>query len=1282
LKKILSKILLSGIILFIAAIAWLMGSNSGLTWILQQVQNNSDIEIQYSQVEGSLWSEIRFAHLIVKWPLNTLTVDALEFKANLFPLMIGKIDINKLIGEKILLVTEPSEIVNQETPVPTDQISFNISNYRLPIRLVVNEMSIHQFDYQQATTRENLFQQLNLTNASLGPSIKFEEFVMRRQNLALVGKGEVPFNESEDIDLKINLNYDINETLKNVPIEINISGVFPRIDILAASAGQIILNTDSQIDLNDLNSITWKSEIATSNLDLNKLVTGLDTHVKNAKIAVKGLVKNQQLSTVKLNSTFNVSNLTTTLNSEYNVLLKAGLDDHQWRIETLTLEQPEKKQKVEISGMIGTDFNFSGQTKTNFQVRASNFRWPESDPILSCNSGILSVEGSINNYQFSYNGDLTAAQNVITKMDFSGQGNLQKLAINKFDAEYLSGAWKGNGEFSWEKELLWKAKLLAKNADISMLPYPSTANFHSNLTGTLEHDGGFKNDELFIHVATGGLDGIINDNKLTSAVDFLFRNDSLFFRNIKVNNRGSKLIGDLTFTALSGDTTIESNWSLNTKDISGLYPGIHGQVISKGEIQGKLTSPIASLSIQAKNIGNSDFNIASLNSTLRHSQDQKELSQLNISMKNVDFQGKNTLSSISIKGDGDLQHHQLLTNLAIDKDNQASFSLDGALKDKVWYAIITQTQIEKDGRPGWLQPDGANLTISAEKSSLVHFCLTKINAVDRICIENGKYSPRKSQLKAKVSNIDLGKLLPRINSKIHNIDGKLTVDIDLAYDDKFNPSLSTNLYVLNGEIDLASYNPKLPKLKFDRVIAKGKTNSGAFIGNAHAEIPGQGELKADWNFADLRSLLSGDLNSPVVANLDISLNQLALIPEFIPDAQATTGSWENQLQVSGPLQKPKITGISKLNIDSLSIPRLGIKPNPTTVSVTTDNSGKISFEGSTKSGDGKIIVTGTVPSYQEILEGLDLSSKGEKFQLFDLPEAKVVISPDLKLTSSKGILDLQGKVKVPFARIKVYDAGNGVSLSGDVKIVGQEPDEEAAPIRLTADITINLGDDIVIDTAGLKGKLSGSVTISERIGKATTAVGELDIKDGIYNAYGRELKIEEGKIIYTSSPIENPSLQIKAVSKNSNDVIAGVKITGSARNPVVTLFSEPPMDQSDILAYIVLGYPINQASNEEGELLAKAATSIGFLGGEKMIRNLTEQFGLDEVKIRSSNTTKEASLVLGKYLSPKLYVQYAVGIGDTVNSMMLDYKWTKRISIKSESGQSQSTDIIYSFEKD
>jgi translocation and assembly module TamB len=123
------------------------------------------------------------------------------------------------------------------------------------------------------------------------------------------------------------------------------------------------------------------------------------------------------------------------------------------------------------------------------------------------------------------------------------------------------------------------------------------------------------------------------------------------------------------------------------------------------------------------------------------------------------------------------------------------------------------------------------------------------------------------------------------------------------------------------------------------------------------------------------------------------------------------------------------------------------------------------------------------------------------------------------------------------------------------------------------------------------------------------------------------------------------------------------------------------MDQSDILAYIVLGYPINQASKEEGELLAKAATSIGFLGGEKIIRSLTEQFGLDEVKIQSSNTTKEASLVLGKYLSPKLYVQYAVGIGETVNSMMLDYKVNKQISIKSESGETQSTDIIFSIEK-
>jgi len=1237
-----------------------------------------EFEISYASLDGSLWSEIRFSELALKWQDNAINIDNGNLLINAFPILTGKIDIDHInLGNILFSANGTSD--NTEHAAP--QTTLSIQDIKLPLRISIDDLAVDNMDLSRQETRQNLFQKLHLKNAHFHNAILFDEFAFQRQNLKLSSQGNIPFNTIDKVDLQIGAHVDLNASLKDVPINVSVSGVFPNIEVKSKVPSPLNIAAETRIDLSNLSSITWNSHISVNDFRLASLIENNAIHIKSSNIDVKGLLKDQQLTNLKVSTTASLSNLTETLKDEMTATLQASLEQRQWHISQLSLEQATRNALLEIKGTIDSDFQFNKDTGINLQVTAKKLQWPENAPILSCDLGNMTVKGTIGNYQFHYLGDLTAAKHVITDMDFSGEGDFEKLKIGQFSANYLNGNWQGVGDLSWMHELNWNAELHGKKADLAILPYSGMTQLHSDLSGTLRHDGGFKNGELYIHVDTPGLSGSINKSKLTAALDFLYQNDSLYFKNIKVKSRGSNIVGDMAFTALTGDTMIDSIWTLNSKDISGFYPGLHGQLSSQGEIRGKLDSPVASLTLNAKNIGNPQINIGSVTSTLRHSTKLSANSILEIKLNQISvFDQK--LNSLSIDGSGNPENHLLNAEIAVDNNHHARFSVNGAWKDSNWIATVSDTKVEKDGKLSWLQPDGANLILSANENSLHHYCLTKINAVDRLCIESAKHTQNQSNVSAKIANINLGKLLPYLNKNIHNIEGNLSGDIDLSVDAKLQPSLLTNLFVSNAKIDLASYNPKLPTLNFDRIIAKGKTVSGAFIGTAQAAIPGQGDLKASWNVADLQSVISGKLKSPVEAKLDISLYQLSLIPEFIPDAQSTSGNWENHIQVSGSLDHPKITGVSKLNIDQLTIPRLGIKPKPTSVTLITDNTGKVDFTASTQSGDGKIDIAGTIPTYEEFLDGLQLTAKGSKFQLFNLPESKVVISPDLKVTGSKGTIDLQGTVNVPYGRIKIFDTSNAISLSSDIKIIGEEKQTQVIPLKLTADIKVVLSDDIVIDTNGLKGKLSGALTISERVGKATTAVGELDIKDGIYNAYGRELTIEEGKIIFTSSPLENPSLQIKAVSKNSNDVIAGIKVTGSARNPVVTLFSEPPMDQSNILAYIVLGYPINQASSEEGELLAKAATSIGFLGGEKIIRNLTDQFGLDEVKIRSSNTTKEASLVLGKYLSPKLYVQYAVGIGDTVNSMMLDYKWTNRISIKTESGQTQSTDIIYSFEKD
>jgi translocation and assembly module TamB len=157
---------------------------------------------------------------------------------------------------------------------------------------------------------------------------------------------------------------------------------------------------------------------------------------------------------------------------------------------------------------------------------------------------------------------------------------------------------------------------------------------------------------------------------------------------------------------------------------------------------------------------------------------------------------------------------------------------------------------------------------------------------------------------------------------------------------------------------------------------------------------------------------------------------------------------------------------------------------------------------------------------------------------------------------------------------------------------------------------------------------------------------------------------------------------VRAERRLSNIIVAGVLIEGEVQAPKISLFSEPAMEDSDILSYIITGQPLSAASEKDGKLLTNAAASLGLLGGEKLAKEIGENFGIDEIKIQTDHTTRDTSLLLGKYLSSDFYVGYAIGIGNAVDTLQIQYKLTEQWVLKTKSGEQQSAEILFTIEKD
>lgn len=337
------------------------------------------------------------------------------------------------------------------------------------------------------------------------------------------------------------------------------------------------------------------------------------------------------------------------------------------------------------------------------------------------------------------------------------------------------------------------------------------------------------------------------------------------------------------------------------------------------------------------------------------------------------------------------------------------------------------------------------------------------------------------------------------------------------------------------------------------------------------------------------------------------------------------------------------------------------------------------FQLDAHSAKGKLRISGNTRLDRNAGWPTEINIRGNDFEVAQIPEARVSVSPDLQISLKNRTIDIKGKIHIPYAKLQPKDITKAARVSSDTVIIGGEQQAEEKWLVNTA-VRLTLGKRVHFYGFGFDGRLGGSLLLEDEPGQLTVATGEITIPEGQYRAYGQRLDVEKGRILYTGGPLTNPGLDIRAV-RIVNEVTAGIHVKGSLNQPKLEIFSIPPMGQTDALAYLLLGGPIENASNEDGEMMAKAALALGLSGGDSIARSLADRFGLDDMRVESSNKGDQAALIVGRYLSPKIYVSYGVGLIERVDTLTLKYEISNKWQLKVESGSYQGADIFYTIER-
>lgn len=929
-----------------------------------------------------------------------------------------------------------------------------------------------------------------------------------------------------------------------------------------------------------------------------------------------------------------------------------------------TLRGTPEDLKFTIKGLVGPNGSINGEGAYNGALQAKlswdKLGWPlvAEKPEWSSQHGELDASGTPDQYQFRISAQ--AAGPVLNKpvvIDGSGSGSTEQVTLDSLAARADKSQLmlKGSVGFSGTMPVQASGSFQQLDPSLVMPDYPAA------LDGSFEADGALAAGERVNFKFK--LDKAQWQGHSYAASASGWRQDD----NVTLDEAQLKA-GDSVLTA-KGRVTAPFNVSarLDSPDLGDLWPGLGGSVKLSANFSGSLQQPAVKLSLEGSNLIYQELPQIRSAKVNGHLDPDGQL-QLDADIASLQpaLGGE---AALSLRLDGSLAQHRLALALSSEPFDSV-IKLEGGLdKNKQsWSGSLTELRVEPKNRDAWSLSEAVPLTASAQAASLKGLCVASKQG--KLCADADWNAPSYSA-RLDIHNLDMRFLRPWMPEGLR-LDSMLNGGGTVKGQTGAVPDMDLALTLDPGEVR----SDRKTLLTFDKATVSARTENGAV--HLVANWPHQyGKLDLDATVG-----LADPIDSaPLGGHLSLKLDQLDWLANLSPELDSAKGRFDAEFDLGGTVSAPVIDGNATLSDGNVALQSAGIEISQLTARVTGSADGKLRFEASGKSGDGELKISGSSENFST----LDLSITGDNFMAADRTDARVWISPDLKLTQANGLWSVTGKVVVPKASITpVGGSDNGVAPSTDQVLVDSSGKEIGqSPLQLHADLRVELGDKVNFEGFGLKTRLEGGLNVYEDPDRDTTARGEIRLIDGKYQAYGQDLSIETGRLIYTGSVLTRPAIEIRATRKPTDEITVGVQVRGTLDAPEFSLTSTPTMSRQEQLSWLVLGHSLESGgSDDDRSMLASAALSLGLGGASKLAQGLKNGLGIDQISIGSQpgETNNQAMLTVGKYLSPGLFISYGVGLFQPGYRFLITYDITHRLKFSGETGVENGGDLIYSFE--
>lgn len=1230
------------LILPVILLLWLATTESGLQWGYQQARTYLPAGLSFQKLQGRLTGPITLTQLAYEQDGTHATAEQIIFNWHPLSLFTGSVDIGQL-HIHTLNITLP------ETLKTTDQAPLQLPAIQLPWRTVVTNLQIDNFSFSQGEQQITL-QKVGLQATTLLNKIDIKSLSVASHDLNLEINGALWASRQYRHDLQI-------KWQATLPSNALLSGTGKLVGNMQATHLQQQISGPAQFtleaDIRDLlEQLSWQARLEASAFNA-------------AELFADGPVLTGSLS-VQASGNLETATATGSMQGNY---ADAGPFDAEFDVQRLADTSLQINRLALHSASGETDITAQGQWLPGDQGGSvklaldwKNLRWPLHDGAwFNTASGHGTLAGGLTNYRIDVTTDRPWAEAPPSIWRARANGNAEGMKFESLQVSTLGGEVNASGQLNWAPQLNWQVKINASNIDPSSLwpQWPGQINANLSSRGRLE------NNQLVVDTEVTQLQGTLRSYPVSLRSRLSWNNRGFDVDQLEFHSASSRLSAQ----GRAGET-LKLDWNIDTPNLGELYPHAKGQFKASGTLAGPINAPFVSGTFNGQALSLADYAIGSIDANVAI--DLAHWQKIDIQLKAQSLKYKSTeLQALTISADTKQLHAQLTAAAA-----SADIALKGSIDNNGWSGLIERADIISQSYDNWQLKNPVALSINQHTLQADALCWH--NAAQAYMCSTLSRLHDNWQAQIEMSQLPLKLLEPWI-------------PLDLQLEGATNAR--AQLQLLAGDKLLGDMRIDLPPGALSYPLLEGERSRWEYHGGTITATQDMQGLRSRANIAMSngdRLSISAELPDAMLLNLDpaqqqlhaeaqLTAHDLGLIEAMLPEVQDLKGEVRLSATADGTLAQPKISGEAHLVKGEFRVPRLGLSIKPLSLTAKTDGANKIMLQANAHSGEGELSIQGDTTLDRSAGWPTRIAIKGKHFEVSQIPEARVLISPDLLITVQHNLINIDGTIDIPNAKLQPKDISTATRVSDDVVIIGGEQQAQQKWL-VTTRVRVTLGERVNFYGFGFEGRFGGNLLIEDTPGQLTRATGEINIPEGTYRAYGQRLEVEHGRLIYTGTPLSNPGLDIRAV-RHINNVTAGLKVFGSLNHPQIELFSIPAMGQTDALSYLVLGRPMETTSSDDGAVVAKAALAFGLSGGDRLARLLGDRFGLDEMRIESNDTGDQASLVVGRYLSPKLYVSYGVGLIEAINTFAVRYTISDNWQLKAESGEAQGADIFYTIER-